>query len=87
MIKKYLTRRSSFGRMIETIQVEKESEKSVWIDGRRCAKRSGFDNYFDSFDEAKEFLTEYADNRLDIARRNLQLAQSFAGNVKGLKER
>ena len=43
-------------------------------------------NYFDNFLEAKEFLTEQAEENLKIARLRLQQAQGFAGNVKGLKE-
>ncbi len=85
MITKYKTRKATFGKLIEPVQVQKETEASVWIDGRRIAKRTQYDNYFDSFDEAKAFLTEYAENMLNSSRRSLERAQGFAGNVKGLK--
>lgn len=86
LIKKYMARKSTFGKLVEIVFVEKETEKSVWIRGRRIAKRSSYENYFDTFDEAKEFLTKYAESTLNSARRRLELAQGFAGNVKGLKE-
>ena len=85
MITKYKACRRAWGNLIEPVQVEKETESRVWIDGRRRAKRSGFDNYFDTWDEAKEFMTEYAEKKLDRARRDLEAAQGLAGNVRGLK--
>ncbi|MEW8048955.1 MAG: hypothetical protein AB2792_20095 [Candidatus Thiodiazotropha sp.] len=86
MITKYLARRSAFGKLIEPVQVEKETDKSVWINGRRSAKRSDYENYFDSFDDAKAYMTKYAEDALAAARRRLEEVQRFAGNVKDLRE-
>lgn len=85
MIAKYLAYRRTWGVKIEQIEVERETEKFVWIDGRRNAKKSEYENYFDSFDDAKKFLMDYADDRLRKARLVLQNEQGFKGNVKGLK--
>jgi hypothetical protein len=85
MITKYKATKCTWGKMIEPVQVEKETASSVWINGRRNAKRTSYENYFDTWEEAKEFLTEYAENMLATARRSLETAQGFAGNVKGLK--
>lgn len=52
---------------IEEVEVERATPDSVWINGRRNAKRSGYDNYFDSHDEAKAFLLEKATNEMNRA--------------------
>ena len=70
---------------IEKVEIEKETDKSVWIDGRRHAKESSNEKYTDDFDEAKLFLLEIAERKLRSARLSLQNAQGFYGNVKGLK--
>lgn len=85
MITKYKAYKRTWGTTIEPVQVEKETVSSIWIDGRRSAKRSSYENYFDTWDEAKEFLTEYANSVLATARRSLETAHGFAGNVRGLK--
>ena len=85
MTTKFLVRKVTWGRLIELVEVEKETEASVWIEGRRSAKRSSYENYFDTFDEAKAFLTEYAEQILTNARKSLEHAQEFAGNVRGLR--
>jgi len=51
-------------RQIEAVDVEKESDCSVWINGRREAKSSSFKYYFDTWDEAKAHLTMQAERRL-----------------------
>lgn len=84
---KYVTARPLSNRpRIDVIEVDRETESSVWIGGRRRAKQSVWDCYFDTFDEAKAFLTAKAEARLTAARLRLNDAQGFAGNVKGLKE-
>ena len=84
MITKYRTR--TFGtKPIVEVQVERETNASVWIDGNRRAKRSEYDNYFDSWVDAKKHLLERAERKLKGARRSLHLAQSEYGNIKGLK--
>lgn len=87
MITKYMTGWFAKGELIKKIEVEKETEKSVIIDGRRNAKFSEHAQYHESFDEAKAFLMQKAEARLTKARRSLEDAQGFYGNVKGLKSK
>lgn len=92
-IVKYLT--SKFGRdPIEAVEVERETESSVWVvdtwrgergNTRRHAKRSDWDNYFDTWEEAKAFLMAQAEAKVTAARRALDSANGELGNVKGLK--
>jgi hypothetical protein len=89
---KFVARR--IGRPIESVEVERETEQSVWVCGvwhgkkvapRRHSKRSDWDNYFDTWEEAKAFLLANAERKVAHARRELEIANSELGNVKGLK--
>lgn len=53
--------------------------------GQRIAKSSRFSEYYVSWDEAHRALLERAEDNLAKARRILERAQGFHGNVKGMK--
>lgn len=71
--------------MISPVEIEKETESSVWINGCRRAKISTYENYFDSWDDAKQFLMDHAQKRVDSLRLQLERANGELGNIKGLK--
>lgn len=77
---------------IEVVECERETDLCVWVkqgfknEARRSNKRSSYENYFDSFQEAKDFLIAQGDSQVRHARRRLEEAQSYLGNAKGLKE-
>lgn len=83
MIVKYKTG-SIYSNTIEEIEVERETESSVWVRGKRKSKW-GYEGYFDTWEGAREFLLGRADEELKSARRRLQDAQSKYGNIKGMK--
>ena len=74
---------------IAVIKVERETEQSVWIKQfgkvRRYAKRSGHENYFDSFDEAKSFLLGLAANEVSVAKARLDQACKRLAEVQMLR--
>lgn len=74
------------GCWIIPIEAERETADSVWIKGRRNKKASSYESYFDTFQEARDHCVLNAQNKVDIARRQLELANSHLGNAKGLKE-
>ena len=79
-------RTCDFGKnLIEEIDVERETDSSVWINGRRSAKNSSWHKYWDSWEEAHAFLLEKAEKSLQSARRSLERAQGEYGNIKGMK--
>ncbi len=56
--------------LVTPVVVERANDKSVWINGRRSARRSSYENYFDTFEEGRDFLVgnlraamDAADNR------------------------
>jgi hypothetical protein len=73
------------GAPIEAVEVQRETQSTIWINGKRGSKRTEYDNYFDTWDEAKEFLLSKASSELASARRKLERAQGEYGNIKGLK--
>jgi len=72
--------------LIEQVEVEKETEASVWIKGRRNAKRTEYYNYFDTWDEAKLYLLTVAEAKVAAIRLNLERANGELGNINGLRQ-
>jgi hypothetical protein len=84
-MKKYQA--SHYFRMdIIEVEVEKETDSSVWVKGHRNAKRSADATYCDTWDEAHNILLEKAQIRVDDARNRLNHANDVLGNVKGMKK-
>ncbi|MFC0667045.1 hypothetical protein ACFSKY_22420 [Azotobacter chroococcum] len=71
---------------VEIVECERATDSSVFVNGKRRAKESANERYLDSFDEAKSWLLDRADRRLQAARNALQRAQDQLGNIKGMKE-
>lgn len=46
--------------LIERVEVERETDSSVWIDSRRHAKVTSHRCYFDRWQDAKDHLLEQA---------------------------
>lgn len=86
MVIKYLTGWFTKGGPIQEVEVEKETDKSIWIDGNRESKNSDHAQYHDTWDDAKAFLLKKAEKKLNKARRFLELAQGEYGIIKGLKK-
>ena len=72
---------------ILTVSIDGETEHFVKIGNRREKKRTDDTSFFETFEEAKAWLLEIFESRAKIARRNLEEANSYLGNVKGMKER
>jgi hypothetical protein len=69
----------------------KETAAFAWFRGLyeylpdHITKQKKAGKVFDTWEEARAELTLRADAKLSHARRQLELAQSFAGNVRGMK--
>lgn len=77
--------RTKWDERIEDVEAERMTDKSVWINGTRNAVRTGYNNYFASWDEAKSFLVEKAETGLAHAKRKVDMARSRLETVKALK--
>ena len=77
----------SAGSKIEAIEVLGQTESFVKLpNGRKDAKRSSGYNYFDTFQEAKEFLIRTAENKVESLRLQLERANMELDRVRGIKE-
>ena len=92
-MKKYKTGGSSwmfsFGRdLITEVDIIRETESTVWyLRGgieRRDSKKSGHAAYFDTREEAKEFLIEMAQKRYDRALNEYDAATKILKQVNDL---
>jgi hypothetical protein len=72
--------------LIESVEVEKETEASIWIEGKRNAKKTEYHNYFDTWADAKRHLLTVAEKKVAGIRLNLERANGELGNIKGLRE-
>ena len=70
--------------LIESVEIDRETDNIVFIMKKRNAKRSSWHNYFDTFDEAKAFLIETAENEIASIRRQLEIANGKLDNIRGL---
>lgn len=71
---------------IDRVECERETNKAVWIKGTRRAKISTADCYHDTWEAAQEHLLNHAEFRVQSRRRSLEVANSFYGNVKGMRK-
>lgn len=90
MITKFLA--DSTKRKICRVEIVKESDVSVFIpnqwypDGQRYDKLSANRGYFDSFNEAKDFLVSAEEERIAIAWREIKRRQEYLEQIACLSE-
>ena len=94
MLTKYKVRGRYKEARIEEVQALRETEKCVYLPSNRRghteereAKVSEWHEYYDTWEDAHAALVKDAEQRLGNARRTLDLAQSHAGNVRGMRRR
>jgi hypothetical protein len=85
---KYCIRKSGYAvsAEIEEVEVERETESSVWIDGLRFAKRSECYNYYGTWAEAKAALLKNQQLIVNSLKLSLQIAEERLGNVADMKQ-
>ena len=87
MSTKYVVHR--YAAQIDAYKCAKETASFVWLTGvysdNSLTQKKKDGDVFDTWEAAHAELTRRAETRLNAARRELQLAQGFAGNVRGMK--
>lgn len=81
----YKARTGSWRINIEPVEVEKVNDKTVWINGRRNARTSNYDNYFDTFEEAKSFLLTEAKSEINKYKTGLEAAEKEYERIQAIK--
>ncbi len=69
------------------VEVDRETDNSIWFTGnpRRRAKRSQYDNYYDTWKEAHGKLLSIANGKIKFCSARLNEAIWFAEKVVTLK--
>lgn len=81
-MKKYKVQIGSYPKAeIKLVECERETKTSVWIGSRRSAKRSYWENYFDTWEQAHDALVHAAEKKLQAARKSLSSAQETMADV------
>lgn len=75
----------SLGR-ISIVEIDRETDSMVWVKGRGFYKLTGFESYFDTFEQAKNHAIALAKQLMINACRQLDYANEQLDNAKGLKD-
>ena len=67
------------------VEVERKSESSVWINGRRNALRSSYENYFATPEECKAFMLREAESVLKSAEGRVEHARKRVAEIMALE--
>lgn len=62
---------------VRPVVIEKDTGKSIIINGRRRAKRGNWDNYYDTFKEAKDAMVSKARANVKGCTMRLKEAETF----------
>lgn len=71
---------------IEEVEVERETDNSVWIKGRRYAKKADGYGFFDSYDEAWTYLYEHHERECNMARKTLDYRLERLEEIKAMRK-
>jgi hypothetical protein len=70
--------------LVKAVDVERETNGSVYIGGRRRAKRGQWDNYYDTHEEAKEAMVSMARANVNGCTKRLQAANIFLHRAQAI---
>lgn len=79
-------RTSKWSLSIVEIEVDKVNEKSIWIDGHRNSRLSSYHNYFETWEDAKNFLVTRCESNLQSDKQRLDRCMSELETAKALKQ-
>lgn len=68
------------------VEIERETDSSVWIRGHRQGKNTESHQYLDTWKEAEFLLREQAEGYLDTCKNRLKDAEEILSEIKELRE-
>lgn len=75
-----------WGEGIQKVVAERANENSVWIKGNRHAKVSSHNRYFETFDEAKQYLILKSQLLIESHKRSIERELSTIQKFTGMNE-
>lgn len=86
MTTKYKTKIYPFDdNFILPVEITKETDKCIWRGSSRCLKHSDYEQYHDTWIEAKVYLLSKAKAGIENAKRSLSAAELFADKIQDLR--
>ena len=83
MVTKY--RADEYPPRIYAVEVERETDASVWVRGRKRPKTSYHGVFRDTWEEAHAFLMDLARKNLEGSQRELDRNRSYFERIKAMK--
>lgn len=68
-------------KLIVPVTITRESNKSVWFGNDSRLKRSSYRNYFDTWDQAREYLITKAQERVTKYENQMNYAKEKLGEI------
>lgn len=76
----------NYAQKIEKVEIERETESSVWINGSRLSKHSRYSAFFNTWEEAHAFILDKAERRVAAYARNLESATKSLKEIQSMKK-
>ena len=77
-------------RNIAEVEVERETKKCIWIDGRKCNKKSDWKCYVKTREEALDLIREAIENNISKQEETIKYSQDYLvelnENLKHIEE-
>lgn len=70
---------------IKPVEVERVTDASVWVNGRRRSRCGDWNSFFESFDEAKDWVVQTYRRRHEAAKRELDRQRQYLQQAEALK--
>lgn len=83
-MKRYIAGR--YSDKVETVEVERETNFTVWIKGRKWSKKNKYEEYFDTFEEARESLVNRYQFELKTLKAQLKRTKQRLADTLRLQE-
>lgn len=81
----YCTQYSLYsGGTIHAVNVERSTESSVWMGGRRRARTSEYEQYWETWQEAHAYLLRRVTNTVRVCRNELERAEQRMAQIKSM---
>lgn len=77
-------RASFYGITVQTVDVERISESSVWIKGRRHARITDYEGYHETFEAARDWIVKLHQNKINALQMNIDYYQNLLNRAKAL---
>ena len=80
-----MTKYRSRWQEIELVEVERETESCVWINGRKNSKATSYECYHDTAEQAKQHIIAEAQKEVDAAKNALKYKEDKLEKARNAK--